>query len=295
MTPTIAGFNLPSLEPGHKLHRILNSALGQTSAKQEEHLLSPWNAEFFGLIQSSLFSESAALEQAQILQIAGCGLLAESYFIEKAGVGYMSKMTLLAETTEERMLYSLFSADETEHLAALSKFITVEATDDSFPNLLEALLETANRSVLIFVIQVVLEGWGLSHYRTLSRSCCHTELAKLFHSFLQAESRHHGAGVTLFDEATLSDMDRATIVEALANFLYMVRVGPQRVVEAVSSVKGGLSRPQRVRLLSELETETHSGKRLSLLRSLITPTAPKIAEILNAKDLFSPLPPAHCV
>ena len=294
MTSTIAGFNLPSLEPKHKLHRILNSALGQKPTEKREHVASLWNAEFFGLTKSTFFSEATSLEQAQITQIASQGLLSESYFIEKAGVGYMSKMTLLAETTEERMLYSLFSADETAHLAALSKFIAIEATADPFLKLLESLLETASRPVLIFVIQVVLEGWGLNHYRLLSKSCQHAGLAHLFHSFLQAESRHHGAGVTLFDETTLFNADCTTIVESLADFLQMIQVGPQRVIEAVSIVKGGLSHGQRVRLLSELETETHSGSRLNLLRSLITPNAPKIADALDAKGLFLPLPPAQC-
>ncbi|MEM9152448.1 MAG: ferritin-like domain-containing protein, partial [Cyanobacteria bacterium P01_F01_bin.3] len=74
-----------------------------------------------------------------------------------------------------------------------------------------------------------------------------------------------------------------------------VRVGPQRVVEAIAQAKGGLSRAQRNRLLGELDTETQSGMRLDLLRSLITPAAPDIAETLENKDLFTPLPPAQCV
>jgi hypothetical protein len=149
--------------------------------------------------------------------------------------------------------------------------------------------------VLLFVIQGVLEGWGLSHYRNLSKTCRHTVLAELFHSFLEAEARHHGAGVVLFHRATLSPSHRAAIVEALAGFLQMVRVGPQRLVEAIAIVKGDLSRSQRINLLTELDSETHSGLRLNLLRSLVEPLAPDIAETLDEHNLFLPLPPAQCV
>ncbi|MEM8809449.1 MAG: ferritin-like domain-containing protein [Cyanobacteria bacterium P01_G01_bin.38] len=299
MTATVAGFNLPPLDPTHKLHRVLTSALGQKGRPEPDGCSPPpWDAAFFDLSQTALFQAAPAREQTHVLQLASQSLLAESYFIEKAGVGYMAKMTLLAETTEERMLYALFSADETTHLAQLSPFVAKPdrlGNNDPFLQLLASLLETADRSVLQFVLQVVLEGWGLSHYRSLSRHCRHPALAELFHSFLDAEARHHGAGVTLFDRKNLSDTNRLVVIEALAAFLQMVRVGPQRLIEAIATVKGDLSRPQRIQLLTELDTESHSGMRLGVLRSLITPVAPDIAETLDQHNLFSPLPPGRCV
>ncbi len=295
--PTVAGLKLPSLESTHRLNKVLTSALREKTRPAVEAASSPpWDATFFELDSVPIFQTATALEQTEILQRASQALLVESYCIEKAGVGYMAKMTLLAESTEERILYALFSADEATHLAQLMPLVP-EATDTGNPflQLLESLLETAERSVLLFVIQVVLEGWGLSHYRSLSKHCHQPELSDLFHSFLQAEAKHHGAGVVLFESAKLSMRDHAAIVEALAAFLQMVRVGPQRVVSAIATVKGDLSRPQTIALLSDLETERHSATRLNLLRSLITPVAPSIAEALDRHHLFSPLPPAQCV
>lgn len=297
---TVAGFDLPPLNPDHKLHRVLASTLGKRQFSQTiEVAVPPWSASFFGLDQISLFHEATAVEQTQMLQRASQNLLIEAYCLEKAGIGYMAKMALLAETLEERMIYALFSADEATHLAQLSAFVTEaeaeQGANDPFLQLWEPLLETADRAVLLFVIQVVLEGWGLSHYRTLSKGCRQSALAELFYGFLQAEVRHHGAGVKLFDPAIMTAANRAAIVEALVAFLQMVRRGPQRLLEAIALVKGDLSRCQRLRLLSELDTETHSGTRLSLLRSLITPIAPTIAEALTARHLFSPLPPSQCL
>lgn len=300
MNLNVGGLDLPALDFNHKLHRVLTSALGQTlSQNRVDKETLPWSANFFGLPQIPLYQDADPAEQAQILRQANQDLLTEAYCLEKAGMGYMAKMTLLAETTEERMIYSLFCADETQHLAQLSPFVseteTSQGANAPFLRLLVPLLETADRPVLMFVIQVVLEGWGLSHYRTLSRSCLNPDLAKRFRSFLQAEARHHGAGIALFDPATLSAASRATIVEALAGVLQMVRIGPQRLVTAIAMVKGDLSRSQRIALLTELDTETHSGMRLALLRSLIAQVAPDIAETLDEQHLFSPLPPAQCV
>ncbi len=297
MKTTIAGLELPSLERAHRLNKVLSSALREkTGPVVEMDSSPPWNAAFFELNSVPIFRTATALEQTEILQRASQALLVESYCIEKAGVGYMAKMTLLAETTEERILYALFSADEATHLAQLTPLVPeVTDTGDPFLQLLESLLETAERSVLLFVIQVVLEGWGLSHYRHLSKHCHQPELSDLFHSFLQAEAKHHSAGVVLFDPEKISNRDHAAIVEALAAFLGMVRVGPQRLVSAIASVKGDLSRTQTIALLGDLETERHSATRLNLLRSLITPVASTIAEALDHHHLFSPLPPAQCV
>lgn len=300
MTPDVAGLDLPALDPDDKLHRVLAAALGSKSAQATIEIdAAPWDAHFFGLTRISLFQTATVGEQTRILQRASQDLLVEAYSLERAGVGYMAKMTLLAETVEERMIYALFGAEETQHLARLRPFIPEDAAQqgskDLFLRLLMPLLETADRPVLLFVIQVVLEGWGLSHYRHLSKACRHRGLAELFHSFLEAEARHHGTGVMLFNRATLSSTSCAAIVDTLASFLEIVRVGPQRLVEAIAMVKGDLTRSQRIALLTELDSETHSGLRLNLLRSLIEPLAPDIVETLAQRNLFLPLPPGQCV
>lgn len=298
-TGPVAGIDLPELAPAHKLNRILGSALKSSSASSLRAFDSPpWDADFFKLSSVPIFQTATPVEQTQILHSASQSLLAESYFIEKAGVGYMAKMTLMAETTEERVLYALFGADEAMHLSALKPLVEKgdrAGSSDPFLRLLASVLESSDRALLIFVIQVVLEGWGLSHYRSLSKGCCNLELSKLFHGFLQAEAKHHGTGVTLFDSEALSIASQQAIVEVLSAFLQMVQVGPQRVMGAIASVKGGLSRAQSIALLEDLDTESHSGKRLEVLRSLITPIAPAIADSLESHNLFSPLPATQCV
>ncbi|MEP0855132.1 ferritin-like domain-containing protein [Trichocoleus sp. DQ-U1] len=298
-----AGFDLPHISFDDKLRRVLSSALksrlGADPISPEFMSNSYWDAAHFGLEKVQIFQNSSQKEQSEILRRCSGGLLEEAYFIEKAGVGYMAKMVLLAETTEERMLYALFSSDEVTHLAQISRFLPEKdlvGTDDPFLRFLADLVETQDKTVLLFVLQVVLEGWGLSHYRSLAKDCVNPQMAAIFEGFLQDESRHHGTGVTLFNQISVSQASQATIIETLALFLQMVRVGPQSVVTAIEQVKGHLSRQQKLNIFQELDTETHSGIRLNLLRSLMRgEEAGIIVQELENRGAFQPFPAEKCV
>mgnify|MGYP001791276357 FL=1 len=290
----IAGFGLTELAADNKLHRILSAALGErgvATTPADVHSIY-WEASYFSLDRVSIFSAASPLEQQQILHQLNQELLQESLSIEQAGVGYMAKMVLMAENAQERMLYSLFAADETTHLALLLPYGTPYAhPSDPFLQLLSVIVDSADKAVLLFVLQVVLEGWGLTHYRQLARGCCDRTLKSLFQSFLQAEARHHGTGITLFNQTDLSVSSQAAIVDCLATFLQMVRVGPQRVLGAIATHIGPLSRPQRIRVLRQLNTAGHAHQRLQLLRSLMFSASHDIVERLEHQGLFSPLSP----
>ncbi|MEC4816257.1 MAG: ferritin-like domain-containing protein [Scytonema sp. PMC 1069.18] len=300
----IAGFDLPNLSQEDTLCRVLSSALNSRLGKQKEErenvlLFSYWDVNYFSLDRVKIFLHSTPEEQAEILHLCNCGLLEEAYFIEKAGVGYMAKMVALAETTEERMLYALFSADEATHLAQINRFLPYNKlveTDNPFLRLLEDVVESQDKAVLLFVLQVVLEGWGLSHYRNLAKQCQNSNLSSVLSVFLQDESRHHGTGVKLFDRMTLAKSSQETIIQTLTLFLQMVQVGPQSVVAAIEKVKGYLSRSQKVQIFQELDTENHSGSRLLTLRSLMrNPHAGVIVEELETRGAFQPFPVEKCI
>lgn len=298
----ISSFDLPELAPDSKVSRILTSALQERNILQTASTDSTpiyWQADYFDLDRVSIFQEASLLEQQQILKRLNQDLLQESLSIEQAGVGYMAKMVLMAESSQERLLYSLFTADETTHLVQLQPYGTAYASSvdaptkilDPFLQLLADIVESTDKALLLFVLQVVLEGWGLTHYRRLARGCGDNSLRELFRSFLQAESRHHGTGVTLFRQSHLSSSSQNDIVDCLALFLQMVRVGPQRVISAIATAKGHLSRPQRIQILQQLDTVTHSHQRLQLLRSLMASTESSIVSELEHKGLFTPLSP----
>ncbi|MDB9313967.1 ferritin-like domain-containing protein [Spirulina sp. CS-785/01] len=292
-----AGFTLPHLQESHTLQRVLSSALQSTPSHASVNFTPFWPARHFNLQQSQLFQNATADQQETILALTTQGLLEEAYFIEKAGVGYMAKMVMLSASTEERMLYALFSADETYHLAQIMRFLPEKPveTDDAFLRFLADIVESEDKSLILFVLQVVLEGWGLSHYRSLAQDCTHPELAGVLTSFLQDESRHHATGVTLLKQHPPSDWSMGVIIETLATFLQMIQVGPQRVVSAVEQGVGHLGYGQKVQLFEELDTETQSGVRLAKLRSLIAKeTSGKVVTALEERGLFTPFPASLC-
>ncbi len=295
---TIAGLDLPDINSKDKLNRILSSALEKTNRYYENRstLVNYWNANYFNLDKVKIFKDSTPGEQSSILQLCNLGILEEAYFIEKAGMGYMAKMILLAETTEERMLYGLFAADEVTHFAQISSFLpTPEVSNNPFLDLLEKVVESDDKTVLLFVLQVVLEGWGLTHYRSIASYCQNPQLKSILQGFLQDESRHHATGVTLFENISLSKSSQY-IVEILAMFLQMVQLGPQSVVKAIEQVKGHLSKEDKINIFAQLDTENHSGSRLKLLRNLIDlPNAKNILENLDIKGSFQALKPSQCV
>ncbi len=294
-----AGLNLPNLDKEDKLHRILDARLKSNHNKSNSQNYTYWSAEYFGLNKVDIFTESSPAEQTEIVEICNRDLLEESYLIEKAGVGYMAKMVSLAETTEERMLYALFAADEATHLAQISNYIPnpeLINIHNPFLQLLQEVVENQDKSVLLFILQIVLEGWGLSHYRNLAKNCQNPQLATIFQGFLQQESRHHATGVTLFEKITPSPTNQQTIIETLTLFLQMVKIGPQSVVTAMEKVKGHLSQSQKIHIFQQLDTQNHSSTRLQTLRSLIhNSNADIFIQKLEARDAFQPLPPEKCV
>ncbi|MBV6623471.1 MAG: ferritin-like domain-containing protein [Rivularia sp. (in: Bacteria)] len=296
---TVARLDLPHINRENKLNRILSAALNKQefSNANFEASLNYWNEEYFNLDKVKIFQESTATDKSLILQLCNLEILEEAYFIEKAGVGYMAKMILMAETTEERMLYGLFAADEVNHLSQISNFLPVpKISKSSFLSLLEEVVESDDKTVLLFVLQVVLEGWGLTHYRSIAKFCQNSQLRSTLNSFLQDESRHHATGVTLFEKTSLTKSSQETITEILAMFLQMVQVGPQSVVKAIEQVKGSLSRKGKINIFEQLNTESHSGVRLKILRNLMhLPNATSVIDNLENKGYFQSLKASLCV
>ncbi|OKH34959.1 hypothetical protein NIES2101_38215 [Calothrix sp. HK-06] len=300
MNYKITGFDIPHVSKEDKLRRILDSALQSKVGKIKFSITDSiyWSAEHFDLDKVDIFAASTLEEQTKILHLCNQTLLEEAYFIEKAGIGYMSKMVMLAETTEERMLYALFSADEVAHLTKISSFLPnpeLVSTSNPFLHLLADVAETSDKAVLIFVLQVILEGWGLTHYRNLAKNCINTELKAVLQSFLEDESRHHATGVRLCEQVSIEHQSQKTIIEILASFLQMVQVGPQGVVAAVEQVKGSLSRQQKITVFQQLGAEYHSSSRLNLLRGLMTnPQTLLIVQQLDEHNAFTPFTSEQC-
>jgi hypothetical protein len=289
------GLELPGLADAHPIRTTLSSLVRRRVGERPKGTPSGgahWGAKHFGLHEARLYRGATEAQRLAILERCGRALLEEAYFIEKAGVAYAAKMILLAESSHERQLYGLFAGDEAVHLEMIGRYIDPEsAPSDPFVRLLGELIERGDRAVLQLLIQIVLEGWGIVHYRGLRDACQDPELARVLAAILRDEAAHHQSGVILFNER---EPDRASwtfITEAMAAVLRMVQAGPQAVVAAVEQVLGHLRPDQKLELLAELGARAHCAERLSTLEALMAKAegAAPVLATLEARGLFEPL------
>ena len=83
------------------------------------------------------------------------------------------------------MLYSLFAADEAAHFHWIRAYAPAAAIADGpgnpFLRLLDELLRTEDAPTLCYLVQVVLEGWGIHHYHALAKASLDADLIDTMH------------------------------------------------------------------------------------------------------------------
>ena len=287
-----------------RLSSILGSALKNRSnapvVLEMPKDIAPWNEKFFGLEQVTFFKNLNEEQRLQVLMSASKSILEEAYFIEKSGLFFSAKMNLMAENTQERLLYSFFSADEAAHFSWISSALAGQDVSDfqsnPFLRMIDDLLSAQGKTVLTYLIQVILEGWGLTHYRSLAEHCQIKPLSEVFRNILKDESRHHGSGLILMNEQKISDSDEKIILGVLEELMTMIRVGPQSLVSSLEKVRGGFSTTERIRCFEELKTEETSSAKLQTLQTLIrsSQNAEKFVRYLDDRGLFKPMNPTQC-
>ena len=252
-----------------------------------------WGPAHYRLDQVGAFQRATPAQRREVL--AGCarGYLLEAYFIEKAGVSYAAKMILLAERAEERSLYAVFAAEEASHLAALQA--SLGPVDEGswranpFLELLEQIIVEADREVGQLIIQVALEGWSLMHYAQLRDACEEPALRALLGQIVADEAAHHGSGVQLLRDVSLSARQQAQAVELLGEMLRLVQLGPLLIVGTLERALGGFSGAERAQVYRELDREGHIRARLEKLQRCLrkVDAAQPVLDALTARGAFT--------
>lgn len=291
--------SMPSLPADHRLQSLLSPLLNRrlsSNLNVPSRTKPYWDESFFALNQCRLYRDASDEQRRVILGDCNQQILAEAYSIEKAGMAYSAKMSLLAESVQERIVYSLFAADEATHFHGVTLFLQnpVSEVDQPFLSFLSQLIDRGQKPTLLFTIQVILEGWGLTHYRKLADHCQNPELQSLLKMILKDEASHHGSGLILTDNQDWNGATEREVSEALTSFLNMVRCGPLGVVGAFERGLGDLSKSQKRELLGELKSEEQSAERLELLKGLMR-GKDQLIEQLTKRDCFRPMRPEESV
>lgn len=231
-----------------------------------------WGAHSYGLQNSTLFQSLPPQKQQACLEDLARKRLEEAYHIEKSGMAYTAKMTLLSRTLQERELYSHFSEDEARHLSYLTRALSHISEDyksNSFLTLLDQIIRDGERRPLIFIIQILLEGWGIEHYTNMANECQNEEFRALLQQIICDEAGHHGSGLILFSEKELTKRERNYISDVLQQFFYMIQLGPVATLESVESICDGLTQNQKKELFKQLDAQNTTAYKIETLKKLM--------------------------
>jgi rubrerythrin len=261
--PFDVGLSLPPHNGHAVVDRIVRARCGSTiSSTERRDLFTP---DCFGLPGVRAYHALGEQQRQVVRERLAFVVLAEAYFVEQMGIAYAAKMILLARSVSERKLYSFFAAEEARHLSGVEALL--ERHDDppqptSFHELVGGALSQGERLELVATIQVILEGFGLDHYRQLAVGCVDRSAARFFRSLVKDEAAHFGAGQATVRAEPLAPTELEFVFEVVAELARALASGPTSTMAVLEAAHGGLTLRQRRELIDEIHAFEHAQVRL---------------------------------
>jgi len=254
-----------------------------------------WAAGTFHLDRVPAFRQASARTKDEVLAACAHNLLAEAWCIEQRGITYCSAMTKQAESNAEYELFARIGADESQHAAWLAPWMLRSPETDPFSRFIDGLLEAGTPQPLSFLLQVVLEGFGITHYQSLAAGCRDAALAQTLRRLSLDEALHHAGGLLVFEPNRLTTAERRFVADGTYAFLQMIRIGPQAVVSALAQQVGTSAVGQLAGVFTALDSQATGAAKLARLRKLIAlPGMSWLAAQLDAAGAFTPCTPTQC-
>ncbi|MGE3319890.1 MAG: hypothetical protein AB7I18_11410 [Candidatus Berkiella sp.] len=300
--PIVNSLLLPHQEDNALLDKTLKGSLRRKGRLRDhpkyDAQLTAWPASLYTLDKSALFQNQSHEMQQQIVQACNNFVMSESYFIEKAGIAYCAKMIALGETTEIRQMYGLIASDEAAHLSWLAPYLTIEqrvSPQGKFVQHISTMIENCEVNTLYFLIQTVLEGWGIAYYKTLAKTCQWDCLKETLLDIVKDEAIHHNTGVALFDPKRIDHQAEKDIYDGIKSYLDILRVGAQNIVACVESELGPLSFSELTALFQAIESQSSSMVKLQIMKKIMQqPATQKWIDVLGEEGYFEPYAPEEC-
>ncbi len=266
------------LEPKKKRNSSLSTLLDRRLDEltvSKKGLVVPkilWGAQRYGLQNAKVYMDLSEVKKLEYLERMTELNLALSAFIETSGHNYGAKMILLSETLEEKSVYALFASDEAVHLREFQNFINFDYNLQTHHHpMLEPLAEVikeGSKTSLVFVIQVLLEGFGMGHYQGLRESCLFDPLKETYDQILKDEARHHGTGIILAKEEIPSKEDKEQIFEYTRDFIKAMQ-SARWLSSVFDDIGSSLSKEQTKELWSDLKFEKILVARIGKLKDML--------------------------
>lgn len=257
-----------------------------------------WNEDFFHLTDSSLWKSLTDEKKKQVLVKLSQKILQEAYFIECAGMAYAGKMNLAAKSKEERAFFCFVGEEEAKHLRlieSLTNFSTTLSDIPSFALLIGEIIQEASKPSHLLLIQILLEGWGLQYYKSLSKASLDEDVTNALKSILKDEIRHHSAGVLLFSshktQTGLTSIEVEEFMGYLERIAFMVKIGPYGPCEEIFKQVDGQCTPELLEtFLTETEAIRITSEKLEILEQLLCKSLPdEVMKSIREKGVLKPL------
>ena len=282
---------LKNAPPESKINRLTEISFNANNVKTISNCSHEifWNEDLFSLSNSKLWKSLDHEKQEIVLRNMNTHLLREAYFIENAGMLYAAKMNIISESIEERAFFSIMGFEEARHLQTLKPFFSKDIHTQKTPafsqHIGNIILE-GDKTTNLFLIQILLEGWGLTYYQSLVDYTKHTGLRDAFNGILKDETRHHSAGVILLDKQH-SDKN-SYLTESYSQLLEMVRVGPWTLVNEIKNQTQDLTTSDIKKFLIEIDAEKSTTSKLKILKTLTEKSlSPAIVKTFEENKLWS--------
>jgi len=254
-----------------------------------------WDGASFQLDRVRAFQQASPRAQQAVLADCAHSLLSEAWCVEQRGIAYCAAMAAQAESSAERDLFAKIGADEARHAVWLAPWLKRPPETDPFNRFIDGLLETGTPQSLSFLLQVVLEGFGVTHYRSLATGCRDSALAQTLKRLAIDEALHHAGGLLAFQPQRLTAAERRFITDGANAFLQAIRIGPQAVVNALARQVGASSIAELANVFAALDTQTTAAVKLTRLRKLMAcPGMAWLVDRLDAGNGFTPCTPVQC-
>jgi len=287
-----------NLEKDHPLHKLLNKTLEAKTVSSPQPNLDPiiWKASRYDLQKAKLFTELDNHSQGEVQKYISELNLSLSYFIEKSGHNYGAKMILLSDTIEEKSLYSLFVAEEATHLKEFTNFMNfdIDLKHHWHPmlNCLSQAIQEGEKNTLTFIIQVLLEGFGIAHYASLRDDCSNELLKKTYDQILIDEARHHGAGIILSGKAKLSKLEEDQIFEYTRMFIKALQQADWLFKATSRFTNNDITKEDKSLFYEQIGYTKKLSARLLKLKAMIAKVDQTgLIENLEREDIFTPSVP----
>lgn len=231
-----------------------------------------WGAEFFRWPHTRYWQAAGAEQQTKLCHAAAATLLREALGIERTAMTYCAQRILASDDAVEQQVYSLTAADEARHYAWLCRIsdpATIAQPPDAFGRFLQQVVAAGSPHALSYLLQIILEGWGIEHYLRLARHAQQPAVQQVMAGIARDEGLHYAAGIAHFDAGQLSAADHSFIRQTLATLCQMLACGPLALLEVLEHAAGGLSADERAASFDALFDRPQTAQRLQRLARFV--------------------------